>query len=305
MDAFRFSFNVRGLSSRAAFGERLRGAEAAGYDTVFCPDHLGANGPFPVLAAAAEITSMRIGTLVLNAPFWNPALLARDAATADLLSDGRLELGLGSGHMKWEFDEAGIGWQPFGERADRLERTVVELGNRFGRRYEQVPAEVPTPQPAQRTGFGGTGPPLIIGGTGDRVLAIAARHAQIIGVAGVFQVRGQPPGTFRLATAAEADERVAWVRERAGDRVDDVEWHLLVQVVQATADRRGAAEALAAAHGGGMSVEDVLETPYLLLGTPAQMAEQLRASRERYGYSCVTVHEAYVEAFAPVIEHLR
>ena len=302
---FRFSFNVFGIPSRDALQERCRRAERAGFDTVFAPDHLGAPAPFPVLQAAADATErLRVGTLVLNAPFWNPALLAREAASVDVLSGGRLELGLGAGHMKHEFDTAGIPWEPFGARARRLEETITELRRYFATDLAALPGGH-SPVPVQRSGFGGAGPPLIVGGTGDRVLSVAARHADIVGVAGAYQVRGEPPGTFRLGTAAEADERVRFVREQAGERADDIEWHLLVQMVVPTLDRRSAAEDLVARFSGRMTAEEILETPYLLIGTHEQMAEQLRASRERYGFSYVTVHDPYYEAFEPVVELMR
>jgi probable F420-dependent oxidoreductase len=287
---FRFSFNVFGIPSRKALQERCRRAESAGFRAVFAPDHLGGPAPFPVLQAAADATEdLRVGTLVLNAPFWNPALL---------------ELGLGAGHMKREFDVAGIPWEPFGARARRLEETITELRRFFATDLAALPGGH-SPVPVQRTGFDGSGPPLIVGGTGDRVLSVAARHADIIGVAGVYQVPGKPPGTFRLGTAAEADERVRFVRELAGERADDIEWHVLVQMVVPTDDRRAAAEDLVARFGGEMTVDEALETPFLLIGTPAQMAEQLRASRERYGFSYVTVHDPYYEAFEPVVELMR
>jgi probable F420-dependent oxidoreductase len=302
---FRFSVNVFGIPSREALQERCRRVESAGFHTIFVPDHLGAPAPFPVLQAAADATEhLRVGTLVLNAPFWNPALLARDAASLDILSGGRLELGLGSGHMKWEFDAAGIPWEPFGARARRLEETITELRRFFTSDLAALPGGR-SPVPVQRIGFDGSGPPLIVGGTGDRVLSVAARYADIIGVAGVYQVPGKPPGTFRLGTAAEADERVRFVREQAGERADEVEWHVLVQTVIQTDDRRAAAADLLSRFGNEMTVEEALETPFLLIGTHAQMAEQLRASRERYGFSYVTVHEPYYEAFEPVVELMR
>jgi probable F420-dependent oxidoreductase len=258
-----------------------------------------------VLQAAADVTEhLRVGTLVLNAPFWNPALLAREAASLDILSDGRLELGLGAGHMKHEFDTAGIPWEPFGARARRMEEMITELARFFAADLAALPGGQ-SPVPVQRTGFDGSGPPLIVGGTGDRVLSVAARHADIIGIAGVYQVPGKPPGTFRLGTAAEADERVRFVRELAGERAADIEWHVLVQMVVPTHDRRAAAEDLVNRFGGEMTVEEALETPFLLIGTPAQMAEQLRASRERYGFSYVTVHDPHYEAFEPVVELMR
>src|SRR5215467_909195 len=133
MRDFRFSFNVFGITSRQAFVDECREAEGYGYDTVFAADHLGIPAPFPLLVAAAEATRrLRVGTLVLNAAFWNAALLARDVATTDVLTDGRLELGLGSGHMKWEFDEAGIGWQGPTARAAAREHLIGELERHFG-----------------------------------------------------------------------------------------------------------------------------------------------------------------------------
>lgn len=318
MRDFRFSFNIFGITSREAFVAECREAEEYGYDTVFAADHLGLPAPFPLLVAAAEATRrLRVGTLVLNAAFWNAALLAREVATTDILTDGRLELGLGSGHMKWEFDEAGIGWQGPTGRAAALERMIGELERYFSTELPKPRPGRSAPQPVQRTGFGGYGPPLLVGGTGDSVLRIAARHAQIVGLAGAYQVQGQPPGTFRLGTAAEADERSAFARSCAGDRAGDLEWHLLVQAVIVTDDRRGAAEKLvaefrshfealgAADESAVLTADEALETPFLLIGTLDEIAAQLRRGRERWGYTYITVHEPYMRTFAPVIERLR
>ena len=315
---FRFSFNIFGISSRQSFVDECREAEEYGYDTVFAADHIGIPAPFPLLIAAAEATQrLRVGTLVLNVPFWNPARLAREVATTDSLSEGRLELGLGSGHMKWEFDEAGIEWLPPDARAAKLAEMISELRRYFSTDLEQLSAGRGAPKPVQRTGFGGFGPPLLVGGTGDAVLRIGAEQAQIVGVAGAYQVKGQPPGTLRLASVAEADERMRFARKYAGARADDIEWHLLVQVVIVTDDRYAAAEKLIAEHRAAagkagvtderavLSVEEALETPYLLIGTIDEIAAQLRRTRERWGYSYVTVHEPYMRAFAPVIERLR
>jgi probable F420-dependent oxidoreductase len=318
MREFRFSFNIFGITTRQAFAAECREAEQYGYDTVFAADHLGIPAPFPLLVAAAEATQrLRVGTLVLNVPFWNPALLAREAATTDILTDGRLELGLGSGHMKWEFDEAGVAWQGPSARAAALERMIGELRRYFS---TDLPGERPgraSPKPVQHAGFAGHGPPLLVGGTGDAVVRIAARHAQIVGATGAYQVRGQPPGVLRLATAAEADEWASFARACAGGRADEIEWHILVQGVVVTDDRHGAAEKLVAddrrqfeATGATderavPSVEETLDTPFLLIGTADEIAAQLRRSRERWGFSYVTVHEPYMRAFAPVIERLR
>jgi probable F420-dependent oxidoreductase len=318
MRDFRFSFNIFGISTRQAFVDECREAEGYGYDTVFSADHIGIPGPFPLLVAAAEATKrLRVGTLVLNVPFWNPALLAREVATTDILTDGRLELGLGSGHMKWEFDEAGIEWRPPAARAAKLAEMINDLQRYFSTDLEQMRAGRSAPKPVQRAGFGGFGPPLLVGGTGDAVLRIAGGQAQIVGVAGTFQVKGQPPGTLRLASAAEADERMQFARKCAGARGDEIEWHLLVQAVIVTDDRDSAAEELVAEHRSAaekagvtderavLTAEEALETPYLLIGTVDEIADQLKRSRARWGFSYLTVHEPYMRTFAPVIERLR
>lgn len=313
MHDFRFSFNFFGITTRQAFVDQCREAEQYGYDTVFSADHLDIPAPFPLLVAAAEATRrLRIGTLVLNVPFWNPALLAREVATTDILTDGRLEVGLGSGHMKWEFDAAGIGWLGAAARADKLREMIGELQRYFSTEFERLRAGRASPRPVQRSGFGGFGPPLLVGGTSDAVLRIAAEQAQIAGVAGTYQVKGQPPGTFRLATAADVDERIKFARGCAGSRATDIEWHLLVQAVIVTGDRRAAVEQLLAEHREAvaderavLTADEALETPYLLIGTVDEIAEQLQRSRARWGFSYVTVHEPYMRTFAPVIERLR
>jgi len=315
---FRFSFNVFHITTRQAFVHTCREGERHGYNTVFAADHLGLPAPFPLLVAAAEATErMRVGILVLNAAFWNPALLAREVATTDILTEGRLEVGLGAGHMKWEFDEAGIDWESFGARADRLSSTIAELGRFFSTDLENLPEWLSAPRPVQRRGFGGSGPPLLVGGTGDRILRIAAERADIVGMAGTYQVKGQPPGTFRVGRAAEADERMRFARECAGPRADQIEWHLLVQSVIVTEDRRAAAEGVVSDDrrwaaernvtdpAALLSVDELLETPFHLIGTAAEIAAQLRASRERWGFSYITVHEPFMPMLAPVIEHLR
>jgi probable F420-dependent oxidoreductase len=312
MRSFRFSSNIFGLRSLEQFTATCRRAEDYGYDTIFTADHLGHAAPFQAAVAAAAVTErLRVGTLVVNVPFWNPALLAREIATADILTGGRLEVGLGSGHMKWEFDEAGIPWESFTARAGTLAAAISELTRLFaGDGYPQQAGlrehfGFAPLLPVQHRGFAGHGPPLIVGGTGDRVLKIAAETADIIGIAGAVQVRGQPPGVFRLCTAAEADERVRYARRCAGDRAGTVEWHALVQSVTVTDDRRAAADSLAEQYQGQMSATEILVNPFLFLGTVDEIATQVIASRERFGFTYYTVHEPYLDVFAPVIARVR
>jgi probable F420-dependent oxidoreductase len=309
-EEFRFSTNIFGLKSGADFTAMCQRVEQLGYDTLFATDHLGGGAPFQLAVAAAQATSrLRVGTLVLNAPFWNPALLAREIVTADILTDGRLEVGLGAGHMKWEFDEAGIAWEGFGARADRMTATIAEVSRIFAaggyaqRRELEEHFGLKPLLPVQLRGFGGYGPPLLVAGTGERVLRTAAAYADIVGIAGTRQVAGQPPGTFRLCTAAEADDLVAFARSCAGPQA--IEWQVLVQLVRVTDDRRAAAEELAEQYGPGMSALDVLQTPFLLIGTVDEIAAQVRAGRARYGFTYYTVHGPFAEEFAPVIERVR
>ncbi len=312
MTGFRFSHNIFGITTSAGFARTCRRAELAGYDAVYAADHLGTASPFPLLVAAAAATErLRMGTLVLNVGFWNPALLAREIATTDVLTDGRLEIGLGAGHMKWEFDEARIAWEPFGARVGRLGATVDELRRQFRSDGFQQQAALrenfgmPVLRPVQRAGFDGSGPPLLIGGTGERVLRLAARVADIVGIAGAVQLPGRPPGTMRLATAAETEERIRFTRAEAGGRADDLEWQALVQAVIETDDRRASAVELSATFGGVMSAEDLLATPFVLLGTVDEMARQILVNRARFGFTHYTVHEPHADAFAPVIARVR
>jgi probable F420-dependent oxidoreductase len=312
MVSFRFSSNVFGLKSADEFAAMCRRAENYGYDTVFAADHLGHAAPFQaVVAAAAATERLRVGTLVVNVPFWNPALLAREVATADILTGGRLEVGLGAGHMKWEFDNASIPWQPHRARADTLAATISQLSRLFaGDGYpEQAQLRqrygIPPLLPVQRQGFGGHGPPLLVGGSGDRVLQIAAQTADIVGIGGLLQIKGESPGVFRLCTAAEARDRVRFGRDCAGDRADKVEWHALTQAVLVTGDRRRAAAELAEQYRGTITAEEILETPFLFVGTIDEMAEQILRNRDRYGFTYYTVHEPYLDDFAPVIERVR
>ncbi|WP_243773106.1 TIGR03621 family F420-dependent LLM class oxidoreductase [Actinomadura barringtoniae] len=294
------------------FKEKCREAERQGFDAVYAPDHLGEVAPFPALVAAAAATErLRVGTLVLNSAFWNPHLLAREVATTDLLTGGRLEVGIGAGYSKWEFDEASIGFEPFGKRVDRLTETLTVMEKLFGgegyeaRRPLRENMGLPDIAPVQRQGFGGYGPPLLVGGTGDRMMRLAAEHADIVGITGLFQVKGRPPGTLQIGTAADADDRVRFVREHAGDRVDRIEWNILVAAVVVTGDRRAGAEQVKAQFGLDLSVDDILETPFVLIGTVDQIAENVRANRERFGFTHLTVNGLFSDSFVPVIEALR
>ncbi|MEU7640438.1 MULTISPECIES: LLM class F420-dependent oxidoreductase [unclassified Streptomyces] len=290
---FRFGITMLTLDTGTAWREKCRRAEESGFDVILVPDHLGWPSPFPTLVAAAEATERpRLGTFVLNAGFWNPALLAREVATTDALTGGRLELGLGTGYVKAEHDAAGLPFGTPGRRVDLLEHTLTELDRLLGD-PEHLPKAVQRPRP-----------PLLIGGNGPRMLRLAARHADIMAFTGARQAPGKPEGTLELLPAGKVAASVAAYREYAADRAEPAELNILVQRVLVANDRRAAAREFAAL-GVGVDEDQALEAPTLLIGTPAQMADQLRERRERYGFSYVSVLDTYLEAFAPVIEELK
>lgn len=302
---FRFGVSVASAASGIEWQVKARRAETLGYTSFLVPDHLAdCLSPWSALAAAAAATEeLRIGTFVLNNDFRHPVLTAREAATLDLLSGGRLELGLGAGHMRREYDEAGLRFDSAGVRVDRLGESLAIVKALLAGRavdYEgahyQVRSHAVWPRPARR-------PPIIVGGNGDRLLALAAREADIVGLAGFSPRRGGTENDLSAFTADGIETRLAVIRQSAHDRLAEVELNALVQRVVVTHDRRGAAEEMPLRRR--LSAEEILESPFLLIGTHDQMAEALVGRRERYGISYWVVFEPAMEALAPVVERLR
>ncbi|SEP52056.1 TIGR03621 family F420-dependent LLM class oxidoreductase [Amycolatopsis saalfeldensis] len=287
---FRFGVNLLFPDSRAAWVAKCRRAEEIGYDVLTVADHLGMAPPFPGLVLAAEVTErVRLGTFVLNVGFHRPALLAREVTGTDQFLGGRLELGLGAGYVKAEFEAAGLEFPGAGRRVDHLEHTVKEL-----KRLYADPEHRPAPvHPG--------GPPLMIGGRGDRVLTLAAEHADIIAFSGTAKV---PDGAgIALAAPDGVAERVHFVRELLGDRT--AEFNLLVQFVIVTDDRPRALAGLHERVKDTLTFDELAAAPTALVGTPEEIAEQLLAHRERFGFSYFTLLEPNMEAFAPVVELLQ
>jgi len=206
MADMQFGVAFHGAESAHEFARLVRRASELGFDVFAAPDHLGMAGPFTALAAAGAIDSgLRLRTYVLNVGFWNPALLAREVATLDLLSGGRAELGVGAGYVKSEHDDARLPWLPFAERTEALESAVSEVRRRLADPdHEPRPLQQPVP--------------LMVAAMSAQGLGIAARHAEVIGFAGLCQVPGERLGTLTLVSAAETAERVAQVREQAAGR---------------------------------------------------------------------------------------
>jgi probable F420-dependent oxidoreductase len=304
---FRFAVNVARAASRAEWVDKARKLEDLGYSVLTMPDHLvDMLAPIPALVCAAEATrNLRIGTMVLNNDFRHPVLLAREAATVDLLTGGRLELGLGAGHMQLEYDQAGLRYDAGATRVERLSEAVAIIKGllegapvTFAGRHYRVTEHTIHPLPVQRPH-----PPILIGGQARRLLTLAAQHADIVGLTGIIFRRGGAEPELSGFTAAAVDERVRLVREAAGARFAQLELNALVQRVIVTDDRRGAAEELTR-RWSQLSPGDILESLDALVGSSDQMVEDLHARRQRWGLSYYVAHEFSMDALAPVVARL-
>src|SRR5256886_14863979 len=245
-------------------------------------------GPVAALMAAADATTtLRIGSLVFDNDYRHPVVLAKEAATLDLLSDGRLDLGIGAGWMVSDYEQAGMAFDSPGTRIERLAEAVTIIKKSFaggefsfqGKHYsinglEGAPAPVQKPHP-----------PLLLGGGGRRMLRLAAREADIVHVNYNLNEGRINPGLVRTGMAEATDEKLGWIKEAAGDRMQAIYLGFTVFFASITDDRESLASALAPSMG--FETQDVLEMPHFLIGTAAQIEENLRSRRERYGFSHV------------------
>jgi probable F420-dependent oxidoreductase len=294
-------------SSAREYRDAARKAEGLGYSTLYVPDHFVDHpfGPFPAMAMAAEATStLRVGSLVLGNDYRHPVVLARDAATLDLLSDGRLELGLGAGWMTVDYDKAGIPLDPASVRIARLAEAIAILKGLTGDGPFSFAGEHYTitdldgmPKPVQRP------LPLVIGGGGKKVLTLAAREADIIGINGNLK-SGRPgdPDQAPNMNPASTDEKLAWVRDTAGDRYASIEIQAFAGFVHFTDDPLGMANAMAPAFD--TTPDDVLDSPVGLVGTVESMIETLERRRERWDMTYHVVGAEHLDQFAPVVARL-
>ena len=305
---FRFAVMVPDAPSGAAFRDLARKAEALGYSTLFVPDHFVDHelAPIPALAAAATVTSeLRIGPLVLGNDYKHPVVLAREIATLDLLSEGRVELGIGAGWMTADYERSGIAFDPPGVRVERLAESIAVLRGLFadepltfeGAHY-RIDALDGRPKPVQRPH-----PPLLVGGGAPRILALAARQAQIVGInANLRSGDGTSSDAARSLAPAATDEKVRWVREAAGDRFDALELQTLVGFVHVTDDAGAIGEGIAGAFG--VAPSDALHAPVVLVGTEDEMVDELEWRRNRWQISYHVVGADVIDAFAPVVARL-
>ena len=303
---FRFGVQASAAANRSAWVELARRVEDQGYSTLTMPDHLGEQlAPVPALMAAADATTtLRVGGLVLDNDFKHPVVLAKELATLDVLSDGRLEIGIGAGWMRADYDGTGIPYDPPAVRIDRMVEAIRIIkallasgpAELEGDHY-QVTGVEGFPKPVQQPH-----PPILIGGGGRRMLSVAAREADIVGINGTLTAGAIGPDVLGSMRAAAVDERIPRIRDAADDRFDDIELNVRAFFVSVTNDREGVASNLATALG--FDVEEILSTPFALIGSPQQLVDDLCERRDRWGFSYVIVGAEDTDAFAPVVAEL-
>jgi probable F420-dependent oxidoreductase len=306
---FRFAAQLsKGPEGTArSWAEQARRVEDLGYSALLMPDHFGDQlAPVPALAAvAAATTTLRLGSLVFGNDYRHPVVLAKEAATLDVLSEGRFELSLGAGWMKTDYEEAGLTYDTPRVRVDRFEEAVQVVQGllrtdgpfSFSGHHYQVHQHALLPRPVQQPG-----PPLIVGGGGRRVLSIAARLADIVSINVNLRAGTGGAETAPNASPERTREKVAWVKEAAGARFADLELNALIGFVMITDDAAGVAGAMAPHFG--ISTDDALHIPLALLGTLDEMIEELQWRREEYGISYWSIESDSWEALGPVVSKL-
>lgn len=308
---FRFSVVAPMATSGAEFAATARQVETLGYDTLFVSDHLGSQvgeqlAPIPAMVAAALSTGeLRVGTMVLSNDFRHPAVLAKDLATADLLTDGRVEWGMGAGWLAPEYRATGIPFSKGPERVSRLEESLAVMklcftGTEFdfaGTHY-QMSGFTSTPAPVQRPH-----PPLTVGGSRRRILSLAAREADTISINPHPSATGGLGGREPTATPEEAfDQQVKWIRDAASGRAVEPELSVTSFTVSVTDDGEDAIETMSQSRS--VPPERIRSDPRTLVGSQSALCDRLESVRERWGVSHWVVPPTQIESFAPVVSRL-
>lgn len=292
------------VSSRKDFLDEVKAIEQSGYSTVFISDHFSDKlAPLPALVSAAENSTLKVGTLVLANDFRHPAVLAKEAATVDLLTEGRLELGIGTGWDRADYESAGIERLSLATRVGRFEEAVTLLKALWSEDPAFVEGEHYTvhldglPKPGQPGR-----PTLLIGGGGRRMLGIAGREADIVGISAAELSERSDLAAGITRAGDLLDQKLEWVRAGAGDRFDELELNILIFGVSVTPRRDKVAAELAAAWDA--TPEAILSSPHFLVGTVEQIGADLLDRRERWGISYPVIPASAVAAMAPVVENL-
>ncbi len=305
---FRFGVQLSDTATGSEWAETARRTEALGYSVATMPDHFtGQLAPMPALQALLDATTtLRAGALVFDNDYKHPAILAKELATMDVLSDGRVEIGLGAGWMISDYEQLGIAYDRPGVRIDRFVEGLAVIrgamapgpfdfaGEHYSiTGYDGLPLPVQAPHP-----------PILIGGGGKRVLTIAAREADIVGVNGTLDAGVIGPEAIATMTADAVTSKVAIVAEaaEAAGRLDHIEMNIRTFFVSVTDDRAGRLAATAAMIGVDEAM--IAASPFALIGSTDKIVEDLLARRDQYGFSYVIVGAEDIESFAPVVAEL-
>ena len=310
---FQLIAGLRQVVDRATLVEHARTAESIGYTHLCIHDHLEPQlAAIPMLTAAAMATErLRVCPLVLNNDLRHPAVVAQDLATLDVISDGRLDVGIGAGWNEPEYKAIGLQFDPPGVRIERMTEAIAILRGLFadgpfsfsGRHYTITDLDG-QPKPVQRPH-----PPFIVGGTRERVLRIAAREGDIVGL-DLRQDRESLPDAW----PGRMDTRVDWVRDEAGPRFEQLD---LERAPDRRADRDHAERPrrqrnawpmpIARRRVSRSNLDDIIESPYSMIGTIPSLVDKLRRSRERWGINSYLVgwyDEPELAQLAPLVEQL-
>ncbi|MDP4929103.1 MAG: TIGR03621 family F420-dependent LLM class oxidoreductase [Ilumatobacteraceae bacterium] len=303
---FRFGVQVSKETSAKGWAELARRTEAAGYEVLTMPDHFTDQlAPVPALmAAASATTTLRVGALVFDNDYKHPVVLAKELATIDLLSDGRLDIGLGAGWMISDYEEAGMPYDSPKVRIDRfiegvavIRGAMAEGAFSFSGDHYTITNYNGQPKPIQAR------PPLLIGGGGKRVLSYAAREADIIGINGTLTAGVVGPEALSTMTAESVDEKVAIVAAAGAHRLNDIEMNIRTFFVKVTNDRAATVEGISSMFGVSKDMIDA--SPFALIGSVEECIEQLLERRERWGFSYTIVGAENIDECAPIVAALR
>jgi probable F420-dependent oxidoreductase len=303
---FRFGVQLSNAPTGEAWRDLARKAEDLGYSTLFLPDHFGDQlAPVPAMQAAADATTtLKVGALVFDNDYKHPVVLAKEMATIDVLSGGRVELGIGAGWLNTDYEQSGIQHDRPGVRIKRMTEGLEVIKGlwaegpfSFAGEHYTITGLDGLPKPVQQPG-----PPILIGGGGPKVLGIAGRYADIVGVNPSIPSGAVDADAARDAASDRVDQKLQWLKDGAGERFDDLELNALVFVVNVTDDAASMREMVAGFFGVDQAL--IADTPYVWIGSTGQIAEQLRAARDRWGFSYFVVQGDAMESIAPVIAEL-
>jgi len=303
---FRFGIQAAKPPTNVTWQDLARRAESLGYSTLTMPDHFNDQfAPIPAMTSALEVTTtLRVCALVFDNDYKHPVVLGKELATMDVLSGGRIDIGLGAGWMRTDYDELGLAYDTAGVRIDRfvegleiVRRCMRGEAFSFEGTHYTIRNHTPTPQAVQLPC-----PPVLIGAGGKRMLGIAAREADIVGINPSLAPGAVGPDVINDMSVEAFEEKIEIVRNAAGTRFADVELNVRAFLVNVTSDAKSARDALAGMLG--VTTRMVAESPFALIGTPEELVDRLVERRERFGVSYVIVGGDDVESFAPVVAAL-